>query len=1592
MGRVRASVKPLDVIGSRHCPRAMRIKRVEIIGFKSFCDRAVVQIGEAITGVVGPNGCGKSNIVDAIRWCMGEQSAKHLRGKGMEDVIFAGSESRGPAPMAEVSLTFDDVGFSHQTLELARNSDEAEAEKALEGLDEAAAEATEAVAPPAPVPEDAPAPETAGVWVDEQGNRIASPTEEAAELLADQPPAFDFARYTEVTITRRLYRDGVSQYFINKTPCRLRDITDFFLGTGVGTKAYAIIEQGRIGQIVSSRPQDRRAIIEEAAGITKFKAKRKAAEKKLDQTRQNLMRVSDIVAELDKRMGTLRRQAQKAERYRKYKAEVRDIELWKSSHRWLELAGEGQLVAGRLGEARTELEDVRAVWSARDAHVVAERAELGVEERRLVGVQEKVYELDNRMRLAESKIGFERREADELDGRVAGARLEIDDLAGQRERGAAELAQRSEELAALEADVEREAGEVMDREIAAGEAKQQVANAQGRLDEARAELGRRRTEIATADAQLEALVRRRDEAGRRLERVTGETNQHRERQKELEREGRRVDGALVDLRQTRLDLGNQSTEFEERREQLADEVARGETQVETLRADLNRRTSRLASLREIQDRYEGFARGTRAIMQAERIAGLDLGTAIRGIVADVVRAPERLEVAVEAALGDRLGGVLVSQPEVGLAAIGFLKQGNGGRSAFVPLEPVVDTISVPAILTPLDVAPLSVTPHTAFEGEGGASSFISPAWDPAAMDGVSLPAAPIDPVDTVDAVDAVDAVDSVDSVDPDQVTADVVVADAGVTDVVASEAVATDVIGDGAFVDVVEVVATEAVAYDGDELGGAETDAADGDEGAVQAAPAVDAERRAPAPFLVFGTFDIGTTPLTADEPGLGSLDVGAGALDGLAARHAQVAETEVVAEDVIAPSELVDDAVVAKPVAEVVAEAEPAIAAEPAVEPEPVAEVAQVAQVAEPVRVQLSALPEGVLGRMADLVGFADGFEAVGRRLLGGTIVVESLDRAIALHRSGVKDRLVTIDGDVVDEDGVVAGGSRDAQGAGVLAQKREIRDLEEMVSRLEHELSEATTRLVSARAELKQLTKALEGLRKQVHEGDLAIMGHEKDETRIRADLDRYRDRLQHLGTEQLELEERLRAITADEEGIRGKRSFAEERIGELERIQLDLISLANEHRDRLDVLAQALTEARIRAAQLGEKRAAVEAQALRLQRTDAELAARGERLTSEIEDATRRATGLREGCDQLAAELVTVREERDGHARSLDEGRSAYQTRVTALTEVEIEVRELRSRGDRLATEVTQLEVRDGQVKLTRKVVEDQVSERYQLEIADVLPDYHQRSVIGETEDNRLTELRELIERMGTDINLTAIEEFADVSKRFEFLSAQKIDLERAVDQLQRAIDKINKTSRKLFKDTFTAVNATFKEVFPRLFRGGQAALSLALGNERGGGGAAAAASADGAPAGEGGAAKGKDKEIDLLEAGIEIMAQPPGKKNTTVDQLSGGEKALTAVALVFSIFLIKPSPFCILDEVDAPLDEANVDRYNELVREMTDRSQFIVITHNKRTMEAADNLYGVTMQEPGVSKLVSVNLSKLGSRTNGAAVRPPANAVV
>jgi chromosome segregation protein len=381
--------------------------------------------------------------------------------------------------------------------------------------------------------------------------------------------------------------------------------------------------------------------------------------------------------------------------------------------------------------------------------------------------------------------------------------------------------------------------------------------------------------------------------------------------------------------------------------------------------------------------------------------------------------------------------------------------------------------------------------------------------------------------------------------------------------------------------------------------------------------------------------------------------------------------------------------------------------------------------------------------------------------------------------------------------------------------------------------------------------------------------------------------------------------------------------------------------------------LTESKIKVAQLGEKRASLETTVMRLERADAELGERLTRLQSSIRDDGDRAELLLQECDDIEEELVEVRKTRALKSDALTEGRNSYEMRMAELQVAEMAVRELRTSAERLTGEVSAFDIKLANLRQNREHLEEGIADRYGLTLRKNLGDYHLRPLVGEEQDKRAAELRRLIMRMGSDINLTAIEEFEDISERHEFLSTQQKDLENAVEQLEKAIGKINRTSRRLFRETYDAVNKRFQEVFPRLFRGGRARLRLTGGDE-----------------------------VDILEAGVEIMAQPPGKKNATVDQLSGGEKALTAVALIFSIFQIKPSPFCLLDEVDAPLDDVNVDRYNEIVREMTDRSQFIVITHNKRTMEIADELYGVTMQEPGVSKIVSVNLSRIGEAIKAA----------
>ncbi|MCU1279815.1 MAG: Chromosome partition protein smc, partial [bacterium] len=520
----------------------MRIKRLEVQGFKSFCDRTVLTFNQPITAVVGPNGCGKSNIVDAIRWCMGEQSAKHLRGKSMDDVIFAGSDSRGPLGMCEVTLVFENDG------------------------------------------------------------RVP----------------LEYLAYAEIAVTRKLYRDGTSEYFLNKTPCRLRDVTEFFLGTGIGAKAYSIIEQGRVGMIVSSKPEDRRFLIEEAAGITKYKVKKKAAVKKMDATRQNLLRVSDVVAEIEKQLGSLRRQAQKAERYRQYKAELKDIELWGASQRFIGYLCEQRVVDEALVQNTDERQSAESRMVSREAELETARLEAAEDEHRLTELQTALFELDNRIKLGEAEAEHEERESRQLVSRAddAGVEIELIDLQGAED--AATLERSEADLAALNDSTVDQSDQVRAREEVLRGLKDELAGVQQKVDGTRHEVGSCKADIAREEGAERAASRRRDELQTRVGRVSEEDARLQQRCEELRVEISKLSEDLNGLRQLKLNLVEERERSESRAGELKQLLAASGAELEILTQDLHRKRSRRNSLEEIHSKYEGFARGTRAIMQEKQ--------------------------------------------------------------------------------------------------------------------------------------------------------------------------------------------------------------------------------------------------------------------------------------------------------------------------------------------------------------------------------------------------------------------------------------------------------------------------------------------------------------------------------------------------------------------------------------------------------------------------------------------------------------------------------------------------------------------------------------------------------------------------------------------------------------------------------------------------------------------------------------------------------------------------------------------------------------------------------------------------------------
>jgi chromosome segregation protein len=1249
---------------------AMRIKKIEVVGFKSFADREVVILDDKVTGVIGPNGCGKSNIVDAIRWCLGEQRAKHLRGQGMADVIFAGSSTRGPAGSAEVTLTFENEG--------------------------------------------------------------------------DVPAAY--LSYAEIAVTRRLYRDGTSEYLLNKVPCRLRDISEMLMGTGVGTKGYSIIEQGRVSQIVTSKPEARRHILDEAAGITRFKAQKHAAERKIAQTQQNLLRVTDVIGELETRLGTLRRQAQKAERYRNYRDELRDLELWSASHKFLELETMSAVLRARHKDLGEQVDALRTESGTRETRIETQRIELGELERILQAAQQEVFDLENRVQLVEQERKYKQQEGEGLERSAGQSEVEAQSV----ERGLATL---EDELSGV---VERQAGLVDDEDSEgaanrASRAESLYEELATKLDElgttiggARSTKARIETELATATARLAALAEGLESEGERVAVTTGRVA---EIQGEVQEAGARRDDADERLTSTSEAVAAQRQSratLDANRAQARDQLQKVEVEVETARKELLRARSRLQSLEEIQQRYRGCQSGVQVVMEhREKLAEIQLefggGTStsapspeVHGIMADFIRAPERYEAAVSAVLGDRLQGVVVDQPMTGASGVQLLKGLKEGRTTFLPAGRGV------------------ATPGSS--EAAGSASFLG--WSNPADAGQSAKAGGIDVVD---------------------------------------------------------------------------------------------------------------------------------------------ISEGDAPAEATNTAATLLSD--------------------------------------------------PAVIGRLADLVEFEGAMASLGNTLLGDALVVENLAVALELWQRRAMQAgatLVTLDGDRIEPSGVVVGGAPDAVDSALLQQKREIRELQEIAQVLESEFSTARAKQQGSAERVEELENLRETSERDVLEAEKARVAAQQERDSAASTVSR-------LETEHARLTTQLNAQEArftEREAEAAELSAVVESHGQalpeaasgLEALEAELEQLSAQREQR----SQELTEAKVALARWQQESEALKSTRSRIEK----------QLNSERDRARRLHEAAREQRERIAALVGEAEAMGSNHAELLEKHKAAtaakhdareqYDAAKVAVDELDVSVRNLRGQLEEERERFSEVELGLRELDLERSHLVTDVQDRFDDELRFVVRDYHDRAVAGPEQRKRAKELKRLLSRMG-EVNLTAITEFEEVSGRYEYLTGQRADLESAIDSLQEAIDRINATTKERFKETFEQVNDMFQKLFPRLFNGGRAELLLT-------------------------------QPDDLLNTGVEIIAQPPGKKAQSLELLSGGEKALTAVSLIFGIFLIKPSPFCLLDEVDAPLDEANVGRFCDMVSELSEGTQFILITHNKRTMEIADRLYGVTMQSRGVSKLVSVNMTK------------------
>ena len=1351
----------------------LRIEKLSLQGFKSFCDPTeVIFDQEGITAVVGPNGCGKSNVADAISWVIGEQRAKALRGGKMEDVIFQGSRNRQAAGMAEVMLTM----VVHETFEIRGEATAADAEKHAAEAAEKAAHAVEqaqayqaelqaenAAPAEAAQPGEGESAEQAAESAEAASDQIAAPTEQAQQVkkrrkTTAEPGIRIFHEGERIVVGRRLYRTGESEYEMNGRQCRLRDVQDLFAGTGLGGAHYAIIEQGRIGQVLSAKPMDRRALIEEAAGISKFKMRQHSAELKLEASKQNLSRVTDILAEIERQQNSLRRQAGRARRYQKFRQEMRDLmrAVYVVDFRTSTQSLDALESALELGTAK-EAEITESIARMEEEQAVAAQSSRNAEED-LNEARQLAADVNIEAERARQQHNYLTQQLQSLGARAAQFAKDQATIIERTDFITRETSRLRGDLQQIEIEINTESKALADAENDHRIQTEQDAEAEKKLEAARKNV----YENATTLERWRQLKRQFTESVDRCE----------ARLKGLTTERDRASAQAETARRQHEELTTTVTEITERQSQVGEELAtttselaiarrsrdEKQTRLSSLQRELTTVEQRLKSLTQLKEQHSYFSEAVQAIFNHSRNGQSKFRT--MGTLADFVKVAPEYESLVELSLREELQFVVVPSFDDALQAIEFLKSEGAGRATFLVINQ--------------NAAHSNGNGHhtgSLANGNGhqtlGTLLGLRPEFSEAFK--FAMP-----------------------SLSNAKIVSD------------ASEAVTASIAQNG------NAHTAMMLAKTGERVIGGRLITGGGGEGTGLGVLALKREISELTEKLDALTVEVET--LEAE----------------LAEAKTRIAELEEDQKRLDAEQRQIEKqlAVQREQLQQLARELERSTTHIRVVEQE-------AAQVEEE-RAEF----ETKLQHAAQQTEEAEQTRANSEQ------IVNQAQAELAELRRAAEERVQILS-------------TRRAEFATKTERRR---GLSNDTRRLENEAGDLTSRLERSRFE--------------------AIEAEEQSNT---------------MQTTLVGTTEQLQVLTAKQQT----------QATELESKAATLAAARN----RLEVLDSQLRQLRDSSMQAREQRAQKEIERAKL--------------VSNLEH-------LVQSCHaELGENIVEVCER-------LDQNRQAAESQTLSGDSESAESAASQPAAE--AQHQVALSVAGNQDEDAEAQDEDLValSEDFEISFWQVPDDFNL-----EIAKVRLDELRGKIEALGP-VNMMALQELTEIEERFEFLNTQKLDIEKAIADTQAAIAEIKNRSRERFTEAFHAINANFKTMFVELFGGGQGEMRLI-------------------------------DETDVLESGIEIIAQPPGKRLQNVLLLSGGEKAMTAMALVLGIFKYRPSPFCLLDEVDAPLDEMNIGRFADKVLEMSSNTQFMVITHAKRTMEAAKTLYGVTMEDPGISKLISVKMS-------------------